>query len=98
MQQIGTGPIGKRWVSASAVITGERSRASSVMPPSRTNTGTEAKTVPLPVVEDMSGKMKLLRLSRKPRIVHHLVRRKGKRPILPPVEPQAKDSTSLSTS
>ena len=47
------------------------------MPPSRTNTGIEAKTVPLPVVEDMSGMMTLLRSSREPRIVHHSVRRKS---------------------
>lgn len=47
------------------------------MPPSRTNTGTEAKTVPLPVVEDMSGMMTLLRPSRKPRKVYRLVRRKS---------------------
>ena len=98
MQKIGTGSIGERWLSASAVITGESSLAGSVMPPSRTNTGIEAKTVLLPVVEDMSGMMTLLRSSRKPRIVHHFVRRKERKVILPPVEPQAKDSTSLSTS
>lgn len=98
MQQIGTGSIGKRWLSASAVITGESSLAGSVMPPSRTNTGTEAKTVPLPVVEDMSGMMTLLRSSREPRIVHHFVRRKERKPILPSVEPQAKDSASFRTS
>ena len=41
------------------------------------------------MVEDMSGMMTLLRSSRKPRIVYHFVRRKERKPIFSPVEPQS---------
>ena len=56
-QKISTEPTRDRFWIAASVITGEISRASSVMAPSNTNTGIAEKAQPLPMDEVITSMM-----------------------------------------
>ena len=57
MQNISTEPMSDRYATAVAVITGERSRASSVMTPSKAKTGSAEKAAPLPMEDVITAMM-----------------------------------------